>query len=703
MSKKRDIFWRINLAFLLLIVFGLVIIGQIVRIQFVEGEQWKDLARSQSLKYQQIEASRGNIYGSDGKMLAMSTPIYDVRMDTRADGLTQELFDAKIDSLAMGLAAIFGDRSRADYKQDLKRARAEGARYFLIRRNVGYRDLQRVKALPIFRMGRNKGGLLVEQRNVRVLPYLDLAARTIGTLRNVKPVGIEAAFDDYLKGVSGKRLMQRISSGDWMPVTDKDEIEPHDGNDVHTTIDVNIQDVAESSLRRHLELNKADHGCAVLMEVATGEIRAIANLSRTEGGDYVEDFNYAIAEAAEPGSTFKLASLLVAFEDQLVDLQDTVEVGNGVYVYSRKNGTMRDAHAPRRSRMSVQEIFEHSSNVGVSRIIFSNYAKRPQEFVNRLRSFGLGEKLGLQIDGEGAPFIRNANEKGWSGISLPWMSIGYECLITPLQTLTFYNAVANNGRMVKPLLVKEIRHRGQLVKSFETEVMRDSIASSEALQKAHIMLEGVIQNGTGDVLKDSPYRIAGKTGTAQIAHSRFGYNKGNAQYQASFVGYFPADKPAYSCIVIVNAPSNSLYYGGAVAAPIFKEIADKVYSSRLDLHNGDVPVDSNVYTPVPYVRAGAQKDTRQVLAGLGVSYHAASEEAAWVSATRGKDEVELQPRRVAQGAVPNVIGMGLKDALYLLESSGLLVRVTGKGSVTRQSIGAGTPVRKGQQIVIELG
>ncbi|MBL7948208.1 MAG: penicillin-binding transpeptidase domain-containing protein [Bacteroidota bacterium] len=703
MSKKRDIFWRINLAFLLLIVFGLVIIGQIVRIQFVEGEQWKDLARSQSLKYQQIEASRGNIYGSDGKMLAMSTPIYDVRMDTRADGLTQELFDAKIDSLAMGLAAIFGDRSRADYKQDLKRARAEGARYFLIRRNVGYRDLQRVKALPIFRMGRNKGGLLVEQRNVRVLPYLDLAARTIGTLRNVKPVGIEAAFDDYLKGVSGKRLMQRISSGDWMPVTDKDEIEPHDGNDVHTTIDVNIQDVAESSLRRHLELNKADHGCAVLMEVATGEIRAIANLSRTEGGDYVEDFNYAIAEAAEPGSTFKLASLLVALEDQLVDLQDTVEVGNGVYVYSRKNGTMRDAHAPRRSRMSVQEIFEHSSNVGVSRIIFSNYAKRPQEFVNRLRSFGLGEKLGLQIDGEGAPFIRNANEKGWSGISLPWMSIGYECLITPLQTLTFYNAVANNGRMVKPLLVKEIRHRGQLVKSFETEVMRDSIASAEALQKAHIMLEGVVQNGTGDVLKDSPYRIAGKTGTAQIAHSRFGYNKGNAQYQASFVGYFPADKPAYSCIVIVNAPSNSLYYGGAVAAPIFKEIADKVYSSRLDLHNGDVPVDSNVYTPVPYVRAGAQKDTRQVLAGLGVSYHAASEEAAWVSATRGKDEVELQPRRVAQGAVPNVIGMGLKDALYLLESSGLLVRVTGKGSVTRQSIGAGTPVRKGQQIVIELG
>ncbi len=703
MSKKRDIFWRINLAFLLLIVFGLVIIGQIVRIQFVEGEQWKDLARSQSLKYQQIEASRGNIYGSDGKMLAMSTPIYDVRMDTRADGLTQELFDAKIDSLAMGLAAIFGDRSRADYKQDLKRARAEGARYFLIRRNVSYRDLQRVKALPIFRMGRNKGGLLVEQRNVRVLPYLDLAARTIGTLRNVKPVGIEAAFDDYLKGVSGKRLMQRISSGDWMPVTDKDEIEPHDGNDVHTTIDVNIQDVAESSLRRHLELNKADHGCAVLMEVATGEIRAIANLSRTEGGDYVEDFNYAIAEAAEPGSTFKLASLLVAFEDQLVDLQDTVEVGNGVYVYSRKNGTMRDAHAPRRSRMSVQEIFEHSSNVGVSRIIFSNYAKRPQEFVNRLRSFGLGEKLGLQIDGEGAPFIRNANEKGWSGISLPWMSIGYECLITPLQTLTFYNAVANNGRMVKPLLVKEIRHRGQLVKSFETEVMRDSIASAEALQKAHIMLEGVVQNGTGDVLKDSPYRIAGKTGTAQIAHSRFGYNKGNAQYQASFVGYFPADKPAYSCIVIVNAPSNSLYYGGAVAAPIFKEIADKVYSSRLDLHNGDVPVGSNVYTPVPYVRAGAQKDTRQVLAGLGVSYHAASEEAAWVSATRGKDEVELQPRRVAQGAVPNVIGMGLKDALYLLESSGLLVRVTGKGSVTRQSIGAGTPVRKGQQIVIELG
>jgi cell division protein FtsI (penicillin-binding protein 3) len=700
LEARKVILYRIYIAFFLICIFGIVVIIQIGKIQFVQGNYWKDKADSLMLQYITIDAARGNIFAEDGvNLLATSVPIYDVHFDTRAGAITSEIFSANVDSLAHGLSLLFKDKSQQDYRQQLVTARAKKERYHLIRRGISYPELQQLKQLPVFRMGRYKGGLLVEQKSKRELPFRELAKRTIGTMRDVKPVGIEEAFNDELKGVSGKRLMQKISGNTWKPVNDKDEIEPKDGNDIITTIDRNIQDVAENSLEEHLRLRNADHGCAILMEVETGEIKAIANLSRTKDSSYVENFNYAIAEATEPGSTFKMASMLAAIDDGFVDTSDVQFVGNGETVYFGHK--MEDAHPPHESRLTVSKIFATSSNVGTSRIIYNNYAKRPQDFIDKLHSFGLGTPLGLQIKGEGQPLVKNTTDKSWSGISLPWISIGYESKLTPLQILAFYNAVANNGRMIRPKFVKEVRHRGQLVHSYPTEIIRDSIASQVALAKVRGLMEGVVQYGSGAVLNKSPYKVAGKTGTARINKPKFGYNKNNVSYQASFVGYFPADRPKYSCIVVVYAPSNDVYYGGAVAAPVFKDIADKVYSTRLDLHAAPLEKDTNVSNPLPVSKAGDQKDMVRVLDEMQI-VHTTVSEASWVGSSADKNAVSLSPRKYTQGGVPNVVGMGLRDALFLLENEGLNVKVMGRGHVVHQSLTAGSSYKKGQIISLEL-
>ncbi len=702
MKIKKDIMWRIHVSFLMMCIMGIAIMVQIFRIQFVEGDKWRKLAEEKTIKFMSIEASRGNIYADDGRSpLATSVPVYDVRVDTRADGLSKTTFDSGLDSLALKLSELFKDKSQADYKRELKSAYAERDRYFLVKRNVSYSQLQELKKFPVFRLGRNKGGLMIDQRNVRELSFQKLAARTIGTLRDVKPVGIEAAYNEELKGTNGKRLMQRLSGNVWMPVPDKAEMEPKDGNDLITTIDINIQDVAEQSLENHLRFHNADHGCAILMEVETGEIKAIANLSRTPAGNYDETYNYAIGEASEPGSTFKMASLLVAFDDGLVEANDTVAVGNGSYSYSGQ--WMKDSHPPKASRLSVQQAFETSSNVGISRIITQLYSKRPEAFMEKLHSFGLGKPLGLEISGEGAPRIKSTTDKDFnSRVSLPWISIGYESRLTPLQMLAFYNAVANNGRMVRPRLIKEIRHHGILVKEFQPEIIRDSIASQEALSKMRMLLEGVVENGTASSLNKSPYKIAGKTGTAQISNPKYGYDVSHRSYQASFVGYFPADKPKYSCIVVVYAPSNNFYYGGAVAAPIFKEVADKVFSNHFELQKEQIDQDT-ILNALPLALVGHHKDIRNVLARLNQPMESVNQDASWVSTSLRDDKVVLQERKVQKGIVPNVLGMGAKDAMYLLENSGLRVKINGKGVVTRQSLGAGSRLMKGDMIMIELG
>jgi len=701
MEIKKDIMWRIYLVFACFLLFGIAIIAQIFRIQFVQGDYWRSKADSLTTQIRSIEASRGNIFSSDGSLLATSVPIYDIRMDLKADGLTDEAFNKNVDSLSFCLAELFRDKSRSEYNHELHEARNEGSRYYLIQKNVHFSDLQKMKQFPLFRLGKYKGGLVIEQRNIRELPFKELAQRTIGTLRDVRPVGIEASFDGNLQGASGSRLMQRIAGGVWMPLNDKEEVEPKDGNDIITTIDVNIQDVAESALEQHLRKNNADHGCVAVMEVQTGNIVAIANLSKTSDDTYEENFNYVIAEATEPGSTMKLASLLVGIDDGLIDLNETVDVGNGFTTYCGQ--PMKDAHAPKKSKLTVREAFMTSSNVGISKIITRYYSKHQQDFLDKLKSFGLNNKLGLQIEGEGMPRIKSAKDKDWNPcISLPWTSIGYEVLISPLQTLTFYNAIANNGRMVKPKFVKEIRYHGQLVKAFPTEIISDSIVSPSTIAKAHELLEAVVDSGTGRALKNPHYRVAGKTGTAQINKPKFGYDQTHRTYQASFVGYFPADHPKYSCIAVVYAPTGGEYVGGAVSAPIFKEIADKVFSGEMALHNELAAVDSENRN-IPEAKAGQQKDLNKVLAELNVHALSRNAEATWVATTGTEEGVMMTERNTQNGSVPNVVGMGIRDALYLLENSGLNVKVSGRGSVRKQSLDPGTKIQKGQKIVIELG
>ena len=699
MEVKKDIMWRINISFIAMLVMGLLILGQIFKIQFIEGSHWKAQADSSNIDYRKVDASRGNIFSSDGRLISTSVPIYEVRMDMKADGLSKEVFDANVDSLALCLSQLFVDRSPADFRNSLREARSANERFYLVRRNVQYHELQMLKQFPLFRLGKYKGGLMVQQKDKRELLFQKLAARTIGYMRDVKPVGIEASYNEELKGISGKRLMQRISGGVWKPLNDKDEIESKDGNDIITTIDINIQDVAENSLEEHLREHNADHGCAVLMEVATGEIKAIANLKRNENGDYIEDFNYVIAEATEPGSTFKTASMLAALDDGLIDPHDTVFVGNGSRVYSDR--IMKDAHPPHFPRLSIQQAFETSSNVGISTAIVSRYSKNPQAFVNKVKSFGLGNVIGLDIEGEGLPRVKNVSAKDWSAISLPWMSIGYETKLTPLQILTFYNGIANNGKVVRPHFVKEIQSNGKTIKSFGVEVLKDSLASKNALAKIRQMMEGVVQNGSAKVLSTSPYKVAGKTGTAQMSTNNFGYDKTHPTYQASFVGYFPADAPKYSCMVVVYAPSNDMYFGGAVAAPIFKDIADKVYSNHIELHDKLLQTDTTVNV-LPIAKAGQQKDLKKILAELNISNYSKDNDASFVGTATESDRIMMSEKKIKAGIAPSVVGMGIQDAIYILENAGLRVKINGRGIVVRQSIDAGDAIKKGQVMILDL-
>jgi cell division protein FtsI (penicillin-binding protein 3) len=698
---KKDILWRVYLVYIFLCLFGIAILAQVFRLQFVQGEYWKNKAETLTTAFKNIEAERGSIYAADGSLLATSVPIYEIRMDLLAGSITSEVFNKNVDSLSLCLANLFQDHSAKEYRRDLYEGRRDKERYFLIHRNVSYPQLLEMRKFPIFRMGKYKGGLIVIQKSVREKPFQLLASRTIGyDLKDLKPVGLEGSFRDYLQGVSGKRLMQKISGNVWMPINRENEIEPKDGNDLVTTLEVNIQDVAEHALLTQLQKHNAHHGCAVLMEVQTGEIKAIANLGRDVDGQYKELYNYAIGESTEPGSTFKLASLIAAIDDGFVDLDDTVNTENGTKRYYDR--IMRDAHEVG-GKISVQKAFELSSNVGISKVIYKNYSGNPTAFVNKIKGMNITQPIGLQIDGEGAPQFKTPASKAWSGTTLPWMSIGYEIKMTPMQILTYYNAVANNGRMVKPLFVKEIKRRGELIKRFETTVVKDSICSLSTALKARILLEGVVENGTAMNLKNPNYKIAGKTGTAQIAQGSGGYkDSARVSYQASFVGYFPADNPKFSCIVVVNAPSNDVYYAAQVAGPIFKEIADKVYSTRLEIHKGLQIEYTDPSDAMPLFSSAYQRDIKSIYSKLGFTYQP-KEKVEWVIPTKTDSLVKMNQKKIIQGIVPNVVGMGVKDAMYILENAGMTVRISGSGKVQKQSLQVGSRILKGSEIKLLLG
>ncbi len=685
--------------------FAITILYRICIIQFKEGNKWREKAEAFTTKVFEMEASRGNIFDANGALLATSLPFYEVAVDINAPSIDDKLYKSKKDSLAKCLSNLFKDKSPKEYLKILQKARNTKDRYVVLKRNVSYKDLQTLKTFPIFKKGK-RGGLVTLQTNRRERPFQSLAARTIGLARQgIKPVGLEGAYDSILKGTGGKRLMQKIAGDVWRPINDENEVDPKDGKDLYTTLDINIQDVAQSALLKALIKNQASHGCAVLMEVKTGAIKAITNLtkSKTDSTLYSESFNYALAYPTEPGSTFKLASMLAVIDEFGISLEEKIQVGNGECMYYDRK--MKDAHPPAEPILTTQRIFETSSNVGVSKLINKYFGKNPKQFISKLNALHLNQKLGITIPGEGIPRIKQVKDKDWYGTSLPWISIGYESLVTPLQTLTLYNAIANNGKMVKPHFVTAIKENGKTIKSFGTEVIEEQIVKLSTVAKAKQLMEGVVKNGSGKGLNITAFKVGGKTGTAQIAKNGNYKDQNSVSYQASFVGYFPADKPLYTCIVIINNPTQGSYYGGLVAGPVFKEIAEKVYSNSLDFIES-INHPQKFLTKIPNVITTKSEDLEKVANSFSIPF--SNNDSDVYSSINKHDSTKINlikiniEQQLKKGIMPNLNGLSAKDVLYLLENKGVNVKIEGFGVVKKQSIEAGQKFNKGNKIILQL-
>ncbi|GAA5039882.1 penicillin-binding protein [Marivirga lumbricoides] len=697
MNIKKSILLRVRLAFLMVLLFAIAIIYQIFHIQWIEGDKWKKLSEEISLSYQEVKATRGNIYSDNGSLLATSLPFYRVAIDpTIAD---ENIFRENIDSLSYLLARNFG-QTATYYRQKIMGARQKGNQYLLLSRDlIGYQQKKEMETWPIFREGRLSGGVIFSKTDKRFRPFSNLAFRTIGFLNeNDYGAGLEYSFNDYLAGQNGKALFQKISGGSWRPLYDGSEVRPKDGFDIQTTIDINLQDVAESALLKHLIQHDADMGCVVVMEVATGEIKAISNLKKLKSGDYGEVYNYAVGSHGlrEPGSTMKLASYIALFEEKNLKLSDTIQTGDGELKFYKE--TVRDHKPGGYGTITIKEAFEKSSNIAIAKMVDETFQKNPQRYLDYLNNMGLTKPLGFQMVGEGKPKIPPLNQ--WSGITLPWMAYGYGLELTPLQILTLYNAVANNGKMIRPLLVKSINKVDKEVNTFETNVISSQICSKETLKKIRVLLEGVVENGTASNINNANYKIAGKTGTAQsLKDGRY-----IRQYYTSFAGYFPAENPKYSAIVVMDNPKGYRQYGSDVAAPVFKEIADKIYALDLKMHEKYELAEKPEMGVFPVVQAGKREDLALMLNYLGISNHATANEVEWVRAGINNNSIQWKETTSQAGLVPDVNGMTLRDALYLLENSGLRVEVKGKtGRVITQSQLPGSRALKGSTIKIEVG
>lgn len=703
MNIRKSILKRVYLAFGLMVFGALAVFAKLLHLQYVDGEKWRNIADSLTIQERVVEAARGNIYSIDGSLLATSVPEYEIRFDAMSiPSEYSDVFNSKVDSLASKLASFFKDKSARQYLVMLKEARSKKQRYMLIKRGVSHQDLKVLKTFPLFksfREGKKRfaSSMVAVRQNKRILPFKNLAARTIGYKNDEYRVGLEGAYGDYIEGKSGAQLMQRIAGGVWVPLNREAEVAPVDGSDIISTIDVNMQDMAQRALEKQMRISNADEGCVVLMEVQTGEIRAIANFTKDKDGKYREKYNYAIAQRADPGSTFKLASYLAALDDGYIDTATKVDIGNGTYKVP--SHMIRDSHAPKKSIVTVKEAFEESSNVAVTKLINQFYGDNPAKFTSKLHSWGLHEPLGLQIPGEGIPVVKTPKSKSWSKLSLVQMAYGYELLLTPLQTLTLYNGVANDGKLIAPLFVKEIRHLGNTVERFEARVINKQMASKKAIAKMKGMLEAVMREGTGKRLTSPLYTAAGKTGTAQMADNHRGY--GARRYQSSFAGYFPADNPKYSMIVVIRNPRNG-YYGASVAGPVFKELADMVYANDLKLHGTFASKQVNTAgMRVPLTLNGSKEASAKVYQALGLTalnWNSISQGDS-AKTQRGVPFIEAQ---IKEGVVPNVKGMGLADAIFTMENAGFKTKVLGKGKVIAQSLAPGQRMKIGTNVVLEL-
>ncbi len=705
MEIKKDILWRVYLSFIVMILLGVVVLGRAFYIQEVEGKFWNRMGDSLHLKYMPLEAERGTIYSEDGNMLSTSIPIFDVYVDFGADGLREKKgkrFKDNVDSLSIYLAQLFKDKTSAAYKKELQLAYKNEDRYYTLKKKISFVEYAQLREFPLVKQGRNKSGFIIDPRDKRINPYVLLANRTIGLSRDnaTKNVGLEQSYDSILRGTSGQRLMRYIA-GAYMPVEGA-ELEPENGKDIITTLDTYMQDVAENALMKMMVGNNSLHGTAIVMETATGKIKAIANLGKQTDGTYAEDLNYGIGKATEPGSIFKLATLLSLLEDKYVTKNSIVDCEGGVKQFYGLR--IHDTHP--NHLLTVKEAFAASSNVAFAKMADQYYHTQPSKFIAHLHRLRLDTITGIDITAaSGKPLIKKPTNRSWANTTIPYMAHGYEELVTPLHMLMLYNAVANDGKMMKPYLVNSVREFGVDVKTIHPQVVVEKICSDETLAQLKECLRAVVdsEHGTGHkILFDSAYAIAGKTGTAVTALNNKGYNKGNKIYQASFLGYFPANQPKYSmAVVIQNSNESKLIYGADVSGTVFKEISDRIYGRYL---SSKKYVTRSIDT-TQYNYYGIKNEWNSIFSMLKLPYHDSAEGGYWrASSIKNNSAVLSTPAYITTGTyiVPAVIGMGLKDAVYLMENKGLKITATGRGRVLIQSLSAGTSFKKGQTVALFL-
>ncbi|MEO6837276.1 MAG: penicillin-binding protein [Ginsengibacter sp.] len=695
--------WRVHLCFLIMIAMGAVVLGRAIYIQKFQGNYWKAMSNKQHLKYMDINAERGTIYSEDGNMLSTSLPVFDIYIDFDADGLREKegkRFYKHLDSLSISLASLFKDASVSSYRKLLLTQYKKRARYFPLQKKISFEQYQALRDFPLVREGRNKSGFIVEVKDNRINPYVLLANRTIGLSRGdtSRNVGLERSYDSVLKGQTGQRLMRYVA-GAYVPV-DGAEIAPENGKDVITTIDTYVQDVAENALLQMMEQNSSIHGSCIVMEVKTGKIKAIANLGKRPDGSYWEDYNYGLGMRTEPGSVFKIATLISLLEDHYVDTSSIVDCEGGQTSFYG----LRITDAERGTgKITVKQAFAISSNVAFAKMADEYYHNQPQKFYNHLHALRLDTTSGIDIVGAARPFIKKP--KHWDKTTIPFMAHGYEELETPLNLLMVYNAIANNGTMMKPYLVNSIDDMGNVIQSFKPEVLVNKICSDATLGKLKSCLLGVVENphGTGHGLENDQYEFAGKTGTAVTAMDNRGYNKGAKIYQSAFIGYFPVNNPEYSiAVVIQNSDESKHFYGASVAGPVFKAVADRLYATRI----AQKPFDRMDMAPDngTYQFYGMKNDLNTIFDKFKYKETDSAVSGNWRSTILHDNSVKLTADNISlkSAKVPDVTGMGLKDALYVLENMGLKVSATGRGKVTSQSLAQNSEFKKGEQIKLQL-
>ena len=675
---------RYSFIILVMVLVGLAIVFKAGIIMFAERQYWKDVADRFVKENVTVRPNRGNIISSDGQLMASSLPEYKIYMDFKAGGeLKDSLLMLYLDSICDGLHQIFPDKSKAEFKAHIKKGRAKGSRHYLLYpKRISYIQYKEALRLPVFDMGKYRGGFHEEAFNQRKKPFGSLAMRTLGDMYSDVTLGakngLELQYDSILKGREGITHRQKVMNK-YLNIVD---IPPVDGCDIITTIDVGMQDIAEKALIDQLKEINASVGVAILMEVKTGEVKAIVNMTKGSDGVYREVKNNAVSDMMEPGSTFKTASIMVALEDGYITPDQQVDTKNGVYMMHGSPMKDHNWHRGGYGVIDITKVLMVSSNIGVSRVIDENYHNQPEKYVEGLYKLGIATPLNLDIPGAAKkPNIRKPTKQNWSKTALAWMSIGYETQVPPMNTLAFYNAIANNGVMVKPKFVKSIVKDGQVIEEIPTEVLNPAIASPKTIEQIQTILEKVVSEGLGKRAGSKQFKVSGKTGTAQVSQGKGGY-KTERKYLVSFCGYFPSDAPKYSCIVAIQKPGLPAS-GGQMAGSVFSEIAERVFAKHLAQDLKEAKDSTAILTPD--VKKGNLADANYILDKI---------EAKPVSLG---EEKKQDPKRV-----PNVVGMGAKDAVYLLESAGLKVQLSGIGKVKSQSIPAGNTLQKGKTIQLRL-